>query len=255
VPTISILAFSHHLKTDPYQAHSRDAFLHVSATGTSSWGRRSDRGCPLGTARVRPMWHAGGMARSLGPEVPTVLSVFWFPGMSRSSGSSRAVGDGPRCALRVAKRTGERLINSHRSPLGEGRRDRLVAHRGTRGSEVGSSHSPRIGWLPPIRSLSAAAPLRRTARSCSPWDDARPASPSSPAAVRGRLPTSCSILSDWRCNTAAVSVSPLLWRAVEDIDVIGRDRLAELDNSVTARTVMRANHAVSVRKRIEKTLG
>jgi hypothetical protein len=47
----------------------------------------------------------------------------------------------------------------------------------------------------------------------------------------------------------------LLKDALEDTDVIGSERLAELSNRVTERAAMRANHAASVRKRIKKRWG
>jgi hypothetical protein len=46
----------------PYQAYSRDAFKLVERTWPAGGRGDSDRGCPLGTALDRPMWHASGTA-------------------------------------------------------------------------------------------------------------------------------------------------------------------------------------------------
>lgn len=60
-----------------------------------------------------------------------------------------------------------------------------------------------------------------------------------------------------RYNDAILAGEPpadfdaLLKDALQDVDVIGRERLAELDNSITERAAKRANHAASVRRRIE----
>jgi hypothetical protein len=46
----------------PYQAYSRDAFKLAARETPAQRPDDSDRGCPLGTARDRPMWHASGTA-------------------------------------------------------------------------------------------------------------------------------------------------------------------------------------------------
>jgi hypothetical protein len=45
-----------------FQAYSRDAFNLQEGVRARSSVSDSDRGCPLGTGVVRPMWHAGGTA-------------------------------------------------------------------------------------------------------------------------------------------------------------------------------------------------
>ena len=47
----------------PYQAYSRDAFTLLDGRSPAHRWSKSDRGCPLGTGLVRPMWHADGTAR------------------------------------------------------------------------------------------------------------------------------------------------------------------------------------------------
>ena len=49
-----------------------------------------------------------------------------------------------------------------------------------------------------------------------------------------------------RAGEPPADLDALLKDAIEDIDVIGRERSAELGNSVTERLAMRANHAASV---------
>jgi hypothetical protein len=58
-----------------------------------------------------------------------------------------------------------------------------------------------------------------------------------------------------RAGETPADFDALLKDAIEDIDVIGRERSAELGNSVTERVAMRANHAASVRDRIKKRWG
>ena len=78
----------------PCQAHSRDAFKQLSERWPAHRPSDSDRGCPLSTVRVRPMWHTGGMVRSL-PLAVTSRSVrarrprSAFPGPRSALGSDR----------------------------------------------------------------------------------------------------------------------------------------------------------------------
>jgi hypothetical protein len=53
----------------PDQAYSRDAFMLLEREAPGRRQVASDRGCPLGTGFVRPMWHEGGAERCLGLRV------------------------------------------------------------------------------------------------------------------------------------------------------------------------------------------
>src|SRR4029453_14257307 len=50
------------LNLGPHQAYSRDAFKQLEGRPPGYRVREDDRGCPLDTGVVRPMWHAGGTA-------------------------------------------------------------------------------------------------------------------------------------------------------------------------------------------------
>jgi hypothetical protein len=54
------------LGVHPYQAYSRDAFMQQEREAPAQRSDGSDRGCPLGTGVVRPMWHAAGTNGGLG---------------------------------------------------------------------------------------------------------------------------------------------------------------------------------------------
>jgi hypothetical protein len=91
----------------PYQADSRDAFKLVERTWPAGGRGDSDRGCPLGTGVVRPMWHAGGTAAEeglrleLARRAPPRVMDEGRPGNygSRGQGSERpAAVDGYRTA-------------------------------------------------------------------------------------------------------------------------------------------------------------
>jgi hypothetical protein len=97
-------------RAHPYQAHSRDALLLVRRGRPARRWRRCDRGCPLGTGVVRPMWHEGGTAAEeelrfeLARRAPPRAVDEGRPGNygSRRQGSERpAAVDGPRTPLRA----------------------------------------------------------------------------------------------------------------------------------------------------------
>jgi len=58
-----------------------------------------------------------------------------------------------------------------------------------------------------------------------------------------------------RAGEPPADFDALLKDALQDVDVIGREHLAELGNAITERAALRANHVASVRRRIEKRWG
>ena len=82
----------------PYQAYSRDAFMLVERRWPAHGRGDSDRGCPLGTALDRPMWHANGTAGEDDPGSDVVVAAHCLSPSRHASHSelSIAPGDGAR---------------------------------------------------------------------------------------------------------------------------------------------------------------
>jgi hypothetical protein len=139
-----------------YRACSRDAFKLVERETPAQRPGESDRGCPLGTVLVPPLWHASGTAGEYGRRLS--LEALGF-----SSGDGLGPSRATRASLARARRARGRP-GTRPSPgrLGAahlgwtagsaGRGDRLVAVAIAEFALLGSTSRPQVRKLPTAES-------------------------------------------------------------------------------------------------------